>query len=1093
MDSRSPSPSAEREKDEGEILAIAIQRVVSALGGESNGKYVPGDSCHGCLKDLKKIWRLDDYDDDRNVARILWDTSVFVNDLIPILMTTAEKTVIACADLMTAMTWPIDLTQELQEMEDEDIHRSDYTVLLGAHAVYKRAMIQNPQTFEVLLKMVLPCLLKSAKERKPRDTQIISLVLHLFRNLAFIKSDQAEYISALSSTHVLELLLTIASNAQHNTILLDIFHLLLRGIKPHTLLPSTTGTKSALAKALNAEKMAEQKSARNSHTRHSRFGTTVVVRQHNAEFILRNQAAVNSKDPGALLDATKKALKKRVRKVDEEYEPLTHHASTVMREFGTRFIEACLNPFLASILKDIKSERPHITEKDNLRLLAVARWGLEFFLAFKKSKKWGFEYVAEVLERSWIVWVLKRMRMAIEDTPKQYTELKLGTDCLVQFFGVIDEMLSDPDSPDSYKEVAETLQYSLYYNGEILDFAFDNLKEWKEGGLMGFGFLESSVQLGYILMRMLERWGKNKGNVYVRKRARAKAKAKRRRQNEEEILDVEDVPEEKQDEQMIQEQMFTFEKYEQKFADEEIAQSLLAYLANFRNFGSADEMKWVVNLIHRQAIKAKAEGLFFKVSTMTLFKSIIAEERSFPKEQPYKDLTNIIDYLLKKFFKAAKADPLIFLEAFFPKNRGLWKQFSSWQPEPKSSRKKKDKNGDESDTNIVGEVQVKKGYSWSEQLGIAIACLVEKGQLSLVDWVKQILTMASTQRRRIIEEIDGADDADPSDLPDEEIRRSRTKVPSSEAMQKITDFYIPYIDDEQATAATKNPHLKLVFRLIKAHVEDESQDELTWYIPAAILPDELDSSLRVINQCLENPIDLGGRRASQLISKKTTRRRRRKAATDSEGDLPNDSDLEGHKEKRKKKKKEVQVYKSAQFIEDSDADPEKEEEFFARERVQREANERRAKEGLPVAAKPTGTKKRKKKSDGNGNASRKKRRPSEAPESGASSADSTSEDENGEGSTATAAGKPKAGKLKPKPRPKPRLKAKASAASTSPRENGEQLDDAQQLAASTNDTNGSRTLNQDGDFADDEEDGAVSRIPAKKPRKMVLSDDEDEG
>lgn len=29
------------------------------------------------------------------------------------------------------------------------------------------------------------------------------------------------------------------------------------------------------------------------------------------------------------------------------------------------------------------------------------------------------------------------------------------------------------------------------------------------------------------------------------------------------------------------------------------------------------------------------------------------------------------------------------------------------------------------------------------------------------------------------------------------------------------------------------------------------QDELTWYIPAAILPDELDSSLRVINQCLE--------------------------------------------------------------------------------------------------------------------------------------------------------------------------------------------------------------------------------------------------
>ena len=77
--------------------------------------------------------------------------------------------------------------------------------------------------------------------------------------------------------------------------------------------------------------------------------------------------------------------------------------------------------FLAALLKDIKSERPKITEKDNLRLLFVTKWFLEFLLSSRikaapaEKEKWGFGLVAEVVERGWIVWVLKRMREAVED------------------------------------------------------------------------------------------------------------------------------------------------------------------------------------------------------------------------------------------------------------------------------------------------------------------------------------------------------------------------------------------------------------------------------------------------------------------------------------------------------------------------------------------------------------------------------------------------------------------------------------------------------------------------------------------------------
>jgi len=73
-------------------------------------------------------------------------------------------------------------------------------------------------------------------------------------------------------------------------------------------------------------------------------------------------------------------------------------------------------------------------------------------------------------------------------------------------------------------------------------------------------------------------------------------------------------------------------------------------------------------------------------------------------------------------------------QAFFPKNRGHWKQYSSWEPETKGRR------GHElvEDTKLPSEVQVKKGYSWSEQIGIAIAALVEDGKTELVEWVKDV-------------------------------------------------------------------------------------------------------------------------------------------------------------------------------------------------------------------------------------------------------------------------------------------------------------------------------------------------------------------
>lgn len=39
----------------------------------------------------------------------------------------------------------------------------------------------------------------------------------------------------------------------------------------------------------------------------------------------------------------------------------------------------------------------------------------------------------------------------------------------------------------------------------------------------------------------------------------------------------------------------------------------MKYLEGYKSFTHPDQMKRIVNLLHRQAVKAKSEGLFFKV------------------------------------------------------------------------------------------------------------------------------------------------------------------------------------------------------------------------------------------------------------------------------------------------------------------------------------------------------------------------------------------------------------------------------------------------------------------------------------------------
>ncbi|KAF8622383.1 hypothetical protein AX15_007037 [Amanita polypyramis BW_CC] len=563
--------------DRRSLLFPIITRVVDALGGHEVGEYRLGDEALSCLKDLKKLWRKDDDDDERTVARIFYKTRVLPNDLVPILLLTAgkgrieDKHAITCTDLMTAMTWPIDMAEELKELDDELDKGTDYTQLLRSHLEYKAALLE-PGVIQALFGIMVPPLAKPPRERTQRDGQIINLVLHLIRNLAFIRDlstnahasgDLAEFaamqnrlVLVLQEAHVLRLLLTIAANPDRdklfekwNTLVLEIVYLLLRGVKPAELVMDQTKQPGAnLHRLLAAEERARRNATRNTTSRHSRFGTTIAVtlnpkkKQTNEgeeahgsvtsgrPLVLHRQQAVNS-SAGALLDLGKKQKGRKGLTVDEltRDDNLSFEARKVLQQWAFDFLEGCFNPFVSTLIKDIRSERPKITEKDHLRLLYVSKWFLEFFLALRSKAtseknadgteqvetRWDFGLVAQVTEREWIGWVFKRMREAVEEKPKLWIELQTGIDCLTQLLMLLDNMASstftstqhvDHDGEDDadLAEQAAVLQQQLIYNGEILDLALESLRAYRPG-TQSLKYLDASVGFAWALIRMVER------------------------------------------------------------------------------------------------------------------------------------------------------------------------------------------------------------------------------------------------------------------------------------------------------------------------------------------------------------------------------------------------------------------------------------------------------------------------------------------------------------------------------------------------------------------------------------------------------------
>lgn len=125
------------------MLILYEQDVINPETGDLESRYRPGDSVLAVLKDLKKLWRKDDTDDERTVFRCFAEYGL-CSELIALLEECTgrgeygRKIALAAADLLAALTWPIDVQQELRDMlDDGDAATSDYATLLRKQVEFK--------------------------------------------------------------------------------------------------------------------------------------------------------------------------------------------------------------------------------------------------------------------------------------------------------------------------------------------------------------------------------------------------------------------------------------------------------------------------------------------------------------------------------------------------------------------------------------------------------------------------------------------------------------------------------------------------------------------------------------------------------------------------------------------------------------------------------------------------------------------------------------------------------------------------------------------------------------------------------------------
>ena len=284
-------------------------------------------------------------------CRVVRQTNLhLVSYVVPFLV------LIAVVELLGHLTWPV-------EFDDSSItvnHHRHLPYLRQAQVRYKRALLHHwAKPLRAAVRLALPAIALSRKERTPRDEGIVKLILFFLRNVAMISVpndvptdiDDSEVsrsttIEAFQAQDIFQLLLTLSSgmgdefSVDDVTVLETLFHLL-KGIEPDKLfmneqqLAKSQGDE--LKDVLQKEKSMLAEYSKHAPSRHNRFGTMIWLDrgEENYSTVPGQKALASAQDSLQRMDESKKWNKpKRHSRQPEKKESVCTEISHVFTVFS---------------------------------------------------------------------------------------------------------------------------------------------------------------------------------------------------------------------------------------------------------------------------------------------------------------------------------------------------------------------------------------------------------------------------------------------------------------------------------------------------------------------------------------------------------------------------------------------------------------------------------------------------------------------------------------------------------------------------------------------------------------------------------------
>nr|OQO23010.1 hypothetical protein B0A51_09179 [Rachicladosporium sp. CCFEE 5018] len=883
-----------------------VYSLVSALGGRStlDASYAIGDDALAVLKDLTRWIRLYDEKTDRHdVKRCLAEANLVKGDLLEILAQWPEgseskyksKLALGVLELLVPLTWPLDGLGEEREKSGEFHKHVPFLQL--AQVGYKRAVLHCDATsiLRTVVRIGLPAMATTRRERSKRDEGIIRLVLYLFRNLAMIVQPQhlpsqgdendvtrSATIDAFHAQDILTLLLTVGSGAgdefqDYGSVMLEILFHLLKGVDAKKLFMKKEQVASTdtqyLKETLSKERAMLDSYNKFAPTRHNRFGTMVWVKRDDTKYstVTGQHSITNESQTLHQMDKTKKWNKpKYLGKLPQEFNEQSDFGMTVeltdtarkhLQSFVEDFLDSSFNPLFSCLRKAI--EREDVGSENVRQYFYLVSWFLNAEAARRdathrengshadrptQTEENTYAYIAAVLDQETFVLMNRNMQRAFDD--KDWRMLQTTLLAFTQILLTVQSMAASKDEED--QEIAENIQNRIFYEEGTHDRIVQILRGYTHQGI---AYLDVITECTHVFVRMLERYAKTNVDMQVRSKRRSRKKQQvQGPAGENPAVDAEQAEEDTRDAQRtVSERSFDFARFSAKFTTQKSVDTFIALL-HFHAELSSTQLKRCHRFFYRLAFKADLAILLFRVDILLLFHRLIKGPDGLdPKGEGFHDWETLVSQVFRKCVKwickegqAESWRKMCMIEMLFSKvgntvfylHNGFDRVTEKRAPRPPA------------------ELDFKACVTEEQKIAVAVAVMLEHNKADLIAFVRGELT-------RAIEERSAWESSVPSLAAQID---SDTPAPLSTA----PCIFLSLTDPERKASCFKDKHLRLLLLVVGYQRLGSTDDvDAAWLLPSELSSQTLQNRLERIQKAgFDPPTFEDGKSAGEMIKAK---------------------------------------------------------------------------------------------------------------------------------------------------------------------------------------------------------------------------------